>query len=51
MATIHCRYELDQHDAPDLSDGYVWLVACTRARDHLYLSYSSTPSPFLSIGR
>lgn len=22
-------------------------VACTRARDHLYLSYSGTPSPFL----
>jgi superfamily I DNA/RNA helicase len=23
-------------------------VACTRARDHLYLSYSGTPSPFLA---
>jgi superfamily I DNA/RNA helicase len=23
-------------------------VACTRARDRLYLSYSGTPSPFLS---
>ena len=22
-------------------------VACTRARDHLYLSYSGSPSPFL----
>ncbi|HUN32665.1 MAG TPA: 3'-5' exonuclease [Trebonia sp.] len=22
-------------------------VVCTRARDHLYLSYSGTPSPFL----
>ncbi len=26
-------------------------VACTRARDHLYLSYTGSPSPFLSIGR
>ena len=25
----------------------VLFVACTRARDHLYISYSSTPSPFL----
>jgi superfamily I DNA/RNA helicase len=23
-------------------------VACTRARDHLYLSYTGTPSPFLT---
>lgn len=23
-------------------------VACTRARDHLYVSYSGSPSPFLS---
>jgi superfamily I DNA/RNA helicase len=22
-------------------------VACTRARDHLYVSYSGSPSPFL----
>ena len=26
----------------------VLFVACTRARDHLYLSYSGSPSPFLS---
>jgi superfamily I DNA/RNA helicase len=26
----------------------VLFVACTRARDHLYVSYSGTPSPFLS---
>jgi superfamily I DNA/RNA helicase len=25
-------------------------VACTRARDHLYLSYSGAPSPFISNG-
>lgn len=25
-------------------------VACTRARDHLYLSYSGSPSPFLARG-
>jgi hypothetical protein len=25
-------------------------VACTRARDHLYLSYTGTPSPFLPRG-
>jgi superfamily I DNA/RNA helicase len=25
----------------------VLFVACTRARDHLYVSYSGTPSPFL----
>jgi superfamily I DNA/RNA helicase len=25
-------------------------VACTRARDHLYISYTGTPSPFLSQG-
>jgi len=25
-------------------------VACTRARDHLYISYSGTPSPFLAHG-
>jgi hypothetical protein len=24
-------------------------VACTRARDHLYVSYSGTPSPFLGL--
>jgi superfamily I DNA/RNA helicase len=23
-------------------------VACTRARDHLYVSYSGSPSPFLA---
>ena len=26
-------------------------VACTRARDHLYLSYNGTPSPFLAAAR
>lgn len=25
----------------------VLFVACTRARDHLYLSYNGRPSPFL----
>jgi hypothetical protein len=25
-------------------------VACTRARDHLYVSYSGPPSPFLGQG-
>jgi superfamily I DNA/RNA helicase len=24
-------------------------VACTRARDHLYVSYSGRPSPFLGL--
>lgn len=28
-----------------------WLsVACTRARDHLYISYTRAPSPFIDMG-
>jgi len=34
--------------AQDLQrDRCVLFVACTRARDHLYLSYNGRPSPFL----
>ena len=30
-----------------LQERCVLFVACTRARDHLYVSYSGQPSPFL----
>ncbi|SFL06806.1 UvrD/REP helicase N-terminal domain-containing protein [Streptosporangium canum] len=37
-----------QHDSDMLRERCVLFVACTRARDALHVSWSGTPSPFLS---
>ena len=41
--------DVDQlaHDQDVLRERCVLFVACTRARDHLYVSYTGKPSPFL----
>jgi AAA domain/UvrD-like helicase C-terminal domain len=38
------------HDQDVLRERCVLFVACTRARDHLYVSYTGQPSPFLTRG-
>ena len=35
------------HDQDLQRERCVLFVACTRARDHLYVSYAGQPSPFL----
>jgi superfamily I DNA/RNA helicase len=35
------------HDQDLQRERCVLFVACTRARDHLYVSYTGQPSPFL----
>jgi len=37
-----------QHESDMLRERCVLFVACTRAREALYVSWSGTPSPFLS---
>ena len=37
------------HDQDLLRERCVLFVACTRARDHLYVSYSGQPSSFLPV--
>ena len=36
------------HDQDLQRERCVLFVACTRARDHLYVSYTGVPSPFLA---
>lgn len=38
-----------QHDSDLLRERCVLFVACTRAREALYVSWSGTPSPFLQV--
>ena len=40
-----------QHEADLLAERCLLFVACTRAREALYVSWSGAPSPFLPVGR